>query len=273
MTKNEVRVDMRGLTLDHQTSILREKYRELRGTGGVVRAQVDERPARLYISMLESGFRVSIEPEGAATILVLRPDGSTPRLGTRGAHSVAAHPDGRIYANTTENRVAVLDASTRRVRRHLCVGDIPSHLELSNDGTRLYVANAGSNDVTVVDTSTDTIIATAKSGKRPLLPCVAESGFVYVPSGPDETVTVLDAEGREIATIPVGKAPHDIAVSPNGRWAYQPNSASHTITVIDALAQRAIGEAAVGLGPGHVAFTPDSRYAVLSHKFGTTFSG
>ena len=185
MSTNELRLDIRGLPLDQQTSILREKYRELRGTGRVVRAQVDERPARLYVSMLENGYRVAIESDGSATIFVLRPDGSTPRLGARGAHSVAAHPGGRIYANTTENRVAVLDASTRKVLRHLRVGDVPSHLELSNDGMRLYVANAGSDNVTVVDTSTDTIMATAKTGKRPLLPCVTESGFVYVPSGPD----------------------------------------------------------------------------------------
>jgi len=162
MIENEARLDMRGLPLDQQLSILRAKYHDSRGMGAVVRAQVDERPARLYISMLESGYRVSLEPQGAATFLVLRPDASTPRLGTRGAHSVAAHPDGRIYANTTENRVAVLDASTRRVLRHVCVGDIPSHLELSNDGARLYVANAGSNDVTVVDTLTDATLTTPK---------------------------------------------------------------------------------------------------------------
>jgi YVTN family beta-propeller protein len=265
MSNNEVRMDIRGLALDQQTSVLRAKYRELRGTGAVVRARADHQPARLYVSMLENGYRVAIESDGSATILVLRPDGSTPRIGTRGAHSVAAHPDGRIYVNTTENRVAVLDASTRRVLRHLCVGDVPSHLELSGDGTRLYVANAGSNDVTVVDTSTDSVLANVKTGKRPLLPCVAESGSVYVPSGPDEAVTVLDREGAEIAMIPVGKAPHDIAVSPNGLWAYQPNSASHTVTVIDAIAQRAVGEVAVGLAPGHVAFTPDSRYAYIAN--------
>jgi YVTN family beta-propeller protein len=265
MSKNELRMDIRGLPPDQQTSALRAKYRAMRGTGAVIRAQVDHQPARLYVSMLETGYRVAIEPDGSATTLVLKPDGSTPRLETRGAHSVAAHPDGRIYANTTENRVAVLDASTRKVLRHLRVGEVPSHLELSTDGTRLYVANAGSGDVTVVDTATDTVMANVKTGKRPLLPCVAESRFVYVPSGPDESVTVLDREGKEVATLPVGKAPHDIAVSPNGLWAYQPNSASHTITVIDAVTQRAIGEVPVGLAPGHVAFTPDSRYAYIAN--------
>lgn len=266
MIKIEARLDLRGPRLDQQLNLLRAKYHELRGTGDVACARVDEQPARLYISLLESGYRVSLEQEGAATILVLRPDASTPRLGTRGAHSVAAHSDGRIYLNTTENRVAVLDAATRRILRYIRVGDTPSHLELSNDGRRLYVANAGSNDVTVVDTTTDTILTTAVTGNRPLLPCVAPgSGVVYLPSGPDETVAVLGGDGEAIATIPVGKAPHDTAVSPNGRWAYQPNSASHTVTVIDAVKQCAIGEVAVGSGPSHVAFTPDSGYAYVAN--------
>jgi len=80
MSKNEVRLDIRGLPLDQQTRVLREKYRELRGTGTVVRAQVDHQPARLYVSMLESGYRVAIEPDSSATILVLNP--MVPRRGS-----------------------------------------------------------------------------------------------------------------------------------------------------------------------------------------------
>ena len=41
MIENEVRLDMRGLPPDRQASTLREKYHEFKGTGGVVRAQVD----------------------------------------------------------------------------------------------------------------------------------------------------------------------------------------------------------------------------------------
>src|SRR5512142_1360716 len=158
MPSSEQGLDLRGMSPERQAAMLREKYVELRGTGGALRAEVDNRPARLYISLLESGYRVSLTNENGSTFLVLRPDGSTPRLGIRGAHSIAAHPDGRIYANTTENRVAVLDASSRRVLRHIPVGEIPSHLELSHDGGKLYVANAGSSDVTIVDTATDTTL-------------------------------------------------------------------------------------------------------------------
>jgi YVTN family beta-propeller protein len=153
------------------------------------------------------------------------------------------HDEGRIYTNTIENRLAVIDESTRQVLRHIPVGDDPSHLELSHNGRYLYVANSGSDDVTIVDTASDQVIATAATGRRPLLPCVAPDGkFVYLPSGPDRTVTVLRAGGEFVKTIPVGAAPHDIVVSPDNRWAYQPNSASHTVSVIDKRDQAVVGE-------------------------------
>src|SRR5215475_3833612 len=183
MSSATVNIDLRGLTPDQQVARLREHYVLLRGKGSVVLARVEDRPVRQYVSMLERGYRVTLECEGETTWLILRPDGSTPRLGLRGAHSVVSHCEGRIYANTTENRVAVIDQSTRRVLKRVPVGDDPSHLELSHDGRFLYVANSGSDDVTIIDTANDQVTATVPTGKRPLLPCVAPDGkSVYLPS-------------------------------------------------------------------------------------------
>jgi len=52
-------------------------------------------------------------------------------------------------------------------------------------------------------------------------------------------------------------------VSPDGRWAYQPNSVSHTVTVVDARDYPVAGEVKVGLGPGHIAFDPEGRHAFV----------
>jgi hypothetical protein len=134
MLTESVNLDLHELTPDQQVGRLKEQYVLLRGQGAVVRARMRELPVRQYISLLERGYRVALERDGESFVLVLRPDGSTPRLGLRGAHSVVSHPDGRVYTNTTENRVAVFDASTRRVKRHIPTGDEPSHLELSHDG-------------------------------------------------------------------------------------------------------------------------------------------
>src|SRR6185369_9594611 len=144
-------------------------YAALKGQGARVCARVESHPTRLYVSLLESGYRVTHRVSAEGTFLDLEPDGSTPRP-RFGAHSVAAHRDGRVYANTTEDRVAVLDAATRKIVKHIAVGKNPSHLELSGDDRRLYVADSGSDEITIIDTATDAVIATAATGKRPLLP-------------------------------------------------------------------------------------------------------
>ncbi|HET7004458.1 MAG TPA: hypothetical protein VFK65_03135, partial [Candidatus Binatia bacterium] len=143
MSANTVQIDLSSLTPDRQVGELKRQFTLLRGQGAVVRARIGALPVRQYVSMLERGYRVGLEREGENYFLLLRPDGSTPRLGLRGAHSIACHPDGRVYTNTTENRVAVIDGGTRKVLQHVAVGDEPSHLELSHDGRRLYVANSG----------------------------------------------------------------------------------------------------------------------------------
>ncbi len=266
MAPQIVDIDLAALTPDQQVARLKEQYVLLRGENAVVRARADALPVRQYISLLERGYRVTLEREWESFTLVLRPDGSTPRLGLRGAHSVVSHSDGRVFTNTTENRVAVIDGSTRRVIKHVSTGDDPSHLELSHDGQRLYVANSGSNDVTIIDTTSDEVLATASTGRRPLLPCVAPNGnAVYLPSGPDRSVTVLGGEGEFHAKVPVGDAPHDIAVSPDSRWAYQPNSASHTVIVIDGRDYSIAGEIKTGLGPGHIVFDPENRFAYVAN--------
>jgi YVTN family beta-propeller protein len=169
MSLQTVHLDFAMLTADQQVARLKEQHVFLRGKRALVRARVHELPVRQYISLLERGYRVGLEQEDGSFSLTLDPDGSTPRTGLRGAHSVVSHGDGRVYANTTDNRIAVIDGATRRLKKHIPTGDDPSHLELSGDGKRLYVANSGSNDVTIIDTTADQALTTVSTGKRPLL--------------------------------------------------------------------------------------------------------
>jgi YVTN family beta-propeller protein len=155
MSADTIQIDLSALAPDRQVDELKRQYLSLRGQAAVVRARVGALPVRQYISMLERGYRVAFERDNDSYLLTLWPDGSTPRLGLRGAHSIACHRDGRVYTNTTDNRIAVIDGATRKVVKHVAVGDDPSHLELSHDGRRLYVANSSSNDVTIIDTVFD----------------------------------------------------------------------------------------------------------------------
>ena len=49
--------------------------------------------------------------------------------------------------------------------------------------------------------------------------------------------------------IPVGKRPHHVVISPDGRRAYVANSESNDVTIIDAIDKKVIGRVLVGRGP------------------------
>ncbi|MBI4490796.1 MAG: beta-propeller fold lactonase family protein [Deltaproteobacteria bacterium] len=60
-----------------------------------------------------------------------------------------------------------------------------------------------------------------------------------------------------VATIPVGRSPRPIAVSPDGKRAYVGNAASGTVSVIDLVERKVIDTVTVGRGVRGIAVTPD----------------
>lgn len=60
-----------------------------------------------------------------------------------------------------------------------------------------------------------------------------------------------------VATIPVGRSPRPIALSPDGRRAYVGNAASGTVSVIDVAERKVIETVTVGRGVRGIAVTPD----------------
>lgn len=72
-----------------------------------------------------------------------------------------------------------------------------------------YITNQLSNDVSVLDTATNTVVATIPVGSAPRGVAVHPAGtFVYVANNGSGTVSVLDtATNTVIATVTVGDAP------------------------------------------------------------------
>jgi len=102
----------------------------------------------------------------------------------------------------------------------------------SRDGTRLYIANRGSNhirgkphgkgSVSVVDFATRRIVATwpIPGGGSPDMGNVSVDGKVLWLSGRyDNVVYAIDTTSGEARSIPVGKEPHGLTVWPQpGRY-------------------------------------------------------
>src|SRR4051794_24225032 len=99
---------------------------------------------------------------------------------------------------------------------------------------RAYVANSGSNTVSVIDTTTNTVLGVPiPVGLFPAAVGVDPTfHFAYVANLSSDTVTVINTTTNAVVgvPIPVGDAPRAVAVDPTVHRAYVANQGSNNVT-------------------------------------------
>ncbi|MGR3935553.1 IPT/TIG domain-containing protein [Streptomyces sp. BRA346] len=129
---------------------------------------------------------------------------------------------------------------------------------------RAYVTNEGSSDVSVIDTATNTLIATVPVVYFPRGVAVAPNGRAYVANFGANVVSVIDTTSNTvITTIPVGLSPFQVAVAPNGH-VYVTNRDSGTVSVIDTTTNTVITTIPVGTYMRGIAVAPNGRAYVAN---------
>jgi PQQ-dependent catabolism-associated beta-propeller protein len=109
-----------------------------------------------------------------------------------------------------------------------------------------------------------------------ILPVVSDSAAaelrVFVTSEKSNDVTVIAVENQKVlATIPVGKRPRGITVSPNGQRVYVANSNSDNVSVIDAKSLQVIDTLPAGIDPEGITLDRSGRlYAVNENDSAVT---
>jgi YVTN family beta-propeller protein/VCBS repeat-containing protein len=147
----------------------------------------------------------------------------------------------RVYVtNAANNTVRVINADTLNNTYtpggSVQVGSEPTGIAVSGDGTRAYVANWASNNVSVLNitAATPTVIRTVAVGTNPVGVAVSPNGAtVYVSNYGSNTVSVLDpiAANPLVTTIGVDAHPFGLAISPDGSLLYAANELD-TISMI-----------------------------------------
>jgi YVTN family beta-propeller protein len=148
----------------------------------------------------------------------------------------------RVYsADQTSNTVSVIDPANNRLLGAIRLGDpVPASLSplyrgalmvhglgYSPDGKTLAVVSVGSNSVTLIDTSTNSV-----------------KGVVYV-----------------------GRAPHEAFFTPNGREIWVTVRGEDYVSVIDPVAMRETRRVQLANGPGMTMFSPDGTYGFVCSSF------
>ncbi len=148
--------------------------------------------------------------------------------------------DKKVYVSSEQRGVAVIDAVKRKQVRELATGEHPLGLRLNRAQDRLYVANTGSDTVSVVRTDTDSIVKTILlrpadargiSGTTPTaLALSPDEKTLYVTLSDMNAVAVVDlTKGTVSGYIPVGWYPTCLAVSKDGKRLFVANAKGVTV--------------------------------------------
>jgi YVTN family beta-propeller protein len=194
-------------------------------------------------------------PDGPPQYLAFAPDGK--RLYV----SVFNDPDRSI------NRVAVLDTQTNTVLTTIPVGTRPYALDVSPDGSQIYVPNHDSGTVSVIDTTSNSLVTDIRVKPNPHWVEFSLDGTrAYTANHESNLVSVLDTATRSIAAeIPVQVSPHSVAVHPTLPLVANVNYDSNSLTVIDTNTEKVVATIPVGTHPQDVTWAPDGRHAYVTN--------
>jgi YVTN family beta-propeller protein len=148
-----------------------------------------------------------------------RPSDAAP---TRAVFGLAVTPDGKkLYVAARAQNAVFVMSPAGDVIKEIPVADV-STIALSPDGGRAYAVSDRPQQLTAVDTATDTVVGTVKTGRQP-------KGIAFTPDGKTlvlaavahDALQFLNARTLEVeATIGAGRAPQSPVVSPDGRLAF-----------------------------------------------------
>lgn len=132
-----------------------------------------------------------------------------------------------------------------------------------------YVSNISGNNVSVVNTATNTVVSFVSVPAGPTgLAVMPDGSAVYVASQSMNNVSVINTSSNSVVkTISVGTTPVAIAINPSGTQAYVVDQGTNQISVIDTGSNAVIGTIAVGQKPTGVAFSPDGSRAFVPNLY------
>ena len=190
----------------------------------------------LCILNLESGAIESQIPVGVAPYTVLlhgnkayvsnwggrqpkEGDMTGPSSGSR----VVVDPETGIASTGT---ISVIDLSSRQVSTTIDVQLHPSGMVLSSNGAQLFVANANSDVISIIDTEASKVVKTLSSKPMPELPFGSmpnalslspDEKTLYVANGGNNLLAVIDLDQEKVrGLIPTGWYPGAVQVSADG---------------------------------------------------------
>lgn len=191
-------------------------------------------------------------------------------------HGLAVRGDELYLAATRSEKLFVLDWRADEVLEVVDSTQALSHMvSLVPGEPRAFVANIGSDSVSVFDTEARAFTDTIPVGGGPEGIAVHPDGdHLYVANQEDDDLYVLDTGSYEVLhERPLGTTPVRIVFSPDGEYAFVPNREGYTLSVVAHEFDRGgevvpweVKRLPVGVWPGGTVFDPDGETAYVANN-------
>ncbi len=180
-------------------------------------------------------------------------------------------------ANSSTDLVAAFDATTGDVLATIPVGLTPTALAVANEAGKVYVADQGSDTVSVISKTTMTLSGTialpAPSGRKPDHVSVSPDGrFVYVAESGANVVDVIDTAtdrlSARFSTGWPGSRTRAVMPDPSGAVLYAVNrgiaTLASTLVALDAETGQWLWQMPIAGDPNEFLITPDGRTGIVT---------
>lgn len=153
------------------------------------------------------------------------------------------------------------------VVNNISVGQSPQGVGVNAVTNRVYVASGDTDTVSVIDGTTEGVIATIDVGNQPVGVAVNDiTNQIYVANYSGDTVSVIDGlENVVTATIPVGSRPIGVGVNRESNRVYVSNLSSNTVSVIDGASDTVVATIPVGQAPYGVGVNPATNRVYVAN--------
>jgi YVTN family beta-propeller protein len=188
-------------------------------------------------------------------------------------HNAIYAPDGAsVWTSqmTMPGQVLILDASTLATRSSISVGDGPSEVTFDRSGAYVFVANTGSDSVSIVDAASTAVLGTVPVGGAPVGAWPGSDGRMYVDNETGKSISVIDPATRSVvSTLPLGFTPALAAIAPNGDlWVTDTDNGK--LVFFDAASGAKLGELTTGTGAHAFAFSASGAKAYVTNQLAGT---
>jgi len=190
-------------------------------------------------------------------------------------HNAIFSPDGReVWTSQMmePGSVLVLDARTLATRQEVGVGDMPAEVTFSPGGRLAFVANGGSDSVSVIDPRTKRVLKTIPVGDNPVGAWQAANGFAYVDNETGMTISAIERRSLQVRfTYDLGFMPGMAQLGPDGHlWVTDADDGS--VVLFSSTRDVRLHEIPTGAGAHGIAFSSDGRTAYITNQLANTVS-